>query len=209
MIGAFYQPQSVVIDIDTLKTLPEREVSAGLAEVIKYGLIRDYAFFEWLESNIERLRALEPEALTYALRVSCECKAAVVAEDEKESGVRALLNLGHTFGHAIETHSGYGNWLHGEAVGAGIVMAARLSQLEGMIGTECLARVQSLISKAGLPVEGPKEMTVSDYMELMSVDKKVLDGQLRFVLLEQIGAAVVTDNYNDENLEKILASTGQ
>lgn len=205
MIGAFYQPKAVVIDTSTLRTLPEREVSAGLAEVIKYGLIRDVAFLEWLELNMERLRALDTEALTHAIRESCLCKARVVEEDELEGGVRALLNLGHTFGHAIESHSGYGNWLHGEAVGAGMVMAAHLSLLEGDIDHADFDRAQQLILKAGLPVKGPEGMTETDYMDLMSVDKKVIDGAIRFVLLNALGDARVTDQYQASNLSQVLA----
>lgn len=205
MIGAFYQPKAVIIDTDSLTTLPPREVSAGLAEVIKYGLIRDAEFCDWLESNVERLMALEPEALTYAIKTSCLCKARVVEEDELEGGVRALLNLGHTFGHAIESHSGYGNWLHGEAVGAGMVMAAKLSMLEGDISRSDVERIEKLVSRAGLPVAGPEAMSPDDYMGLMSVDKKVLDGRIRFVLLKSIGDACVTDEYCHENLQAVLS----
>lgn len=205
MIGAFYQPKAVIIDTDSLNTLPKREISAGLAEVIKYGLIRDLSFYEWLEQNIEALMALDQEALTYAIKTSCECKAEVVAADEREGGVRALLNLGHTFGHAIESHLGYGAWLHGEAVAAGTVMAAQLSQLEGSLTEQDVARIEDLLAKCELPVQGPKGMPVDSYMELMSVDKKALDGRIRFVLLERIGAACVTDQYRPDNLKAVLA----
>ncbi len=205
MIGAFYQPKAVVIDTATLQTLPAREVSAGLAEVIKYGLIRDPVFFEWLEQNIQRLRDLEPAALSHAIDVSCRCKAAVVAEDELEGGVRAILNLGHTFGHAIETSMGYGEWLHGEAVGAGMVMAAQLSQREGWLSERDVARIVALIERAGLPISGPEGMTEAQYLEAMSVDKKVLDGSLRLVLLQSLGHAVVTEQFAHDNLKRVLA----
>ncbi|MDX1452145.1 MAG: 3-dehydroquinate synthase [Oleiphilaceae bacterium] len=204
MIGAFYQPKAVVIDTLTLNTLPAREVAAGIAEVIKYGLIRDQAFFEWLETNINDLVALNPAALAYAIERSCSCKAEIVAEDEREGGVRALLNLGHTFGHAIETHCGYGNWLHGEAVAAGMVMAAKLSQLEGWLSRDDVARIEHLLQRANLPIKGPEGITPERYLELMSVDKKVLDGGLRLVLLKGIGDAVVTDDFSSDNLSSVL-----
>lgn len=207
MIGAFYQPKAVVIDTNSLNTLPKREISAGLAEVIKYGLIRDLSFYEWLEQNIDALMALDQDALTYAIKTSCECKAEVVAADEREGGVRALLNLGHTFGHAIESHLGYGAWLHGEAVAAGTVMAAQLSQLEGSLTEQEVARIERLLAKCELPVQGPKGMPVDSYMDLMSVDKKALDGRIRFVLLERIGAACVTDQYQPDNLNAVLAQS--
>ncbi len=205
MIGAFYQPQAVVIDTLSLNTLPAREVSAGIAEVIKYGLIRDAAFFEWLEQNIDALVALDREALAYAIERSCACKAEVVAADEREGGVRAILNLGHTFGHAIETRQGYGNWLHGEAVAAGMVMAAKLSALEGDLSDADVERIVALLKRANLPARGPEGMSVDEYRELMSVDKKVLDGSLRLVLMKAIGEAVVTDTFSSENLDKVLA----
>lgn len=205
MVGAFYQPNVVVIDILTLQTLPEREVSAGLAEIIKYGLIRDRVFFEWLEENIELLRRLDADALAHAIKISCACKAEVVEIDEKEGGLRAILNLGHTFGHAIETHEGYGNWLHGEAVGAGMVMAARLSCLQGWIGQSDLLRIEQLIQRAGLPSEGPEGMLTEDYLKLMAVDKKVMDGSLRLVLLKAIGDAFVTSEFSQDALNKVLS----
>ena len=177
MIGAFYQPKAVVIDTNSLQTLPPREVSAGLAEVIKYGLIRDEPFFVWLEEHIEALVALETAALSYAIERSCACKAEVVAADEREGGVRALLNLGHTFGHAIESHCGYGNWLHGEAVGAGIMLAARLSKLEGGLSDDQVLRIELLLERAGLPTRGPEAMKTEDYLDLMALDKKVQDGK--------------------------------
>ena len=206
MIGAFYQPKAVVIDTATLSTLPEREVSAGLAEVIKYGLIRDLAFFDWLEDNMRLLRELDEASLRYAILTSCACKARVVEEDETEGGVRAILNLGHTFGHAIETFSGYGNWLHGEAVGAGMAMAAQMSCLLGDINEQDVHRVTSILESAGLPKVGPPEMSADDYLELMSVDKKVIDGALRLVLLDRLGFAKVTGSFPMESLMQVLPS---
>ncbi len=193
MIGAFYQPRLVLADTDTLKTLPERELSAGLAEVIKYGLIRDLAFFEWLEANMEKLRARDPETLTHAIECSCRNKAEVVAEDETETGVRALLNLGHTFGHAIEAGLGYGEWLHGEAVAAGMVMAAELSRRIGWLSQADVARTAALLRRAGLPVRGPV-LGADRYMALMALDKKVASGKLRLILLEALGKGVIRDD---------------
>ncbi|MDR2881391.1 MAG: 3-dehydroquinate synthase [Azoarcus sp.] len=191
MIGAFHQPRLVLADTATLDTLPEREFSAGLAEVIKYGLIRDAAFFDWLEQNIDALCALEPQALAWAIERSCRNKAEVVAADETEQGERALLNLGHTFGHAIETGLGYGQWLHGEAVAAGTMMAAELSCRLGWIDSLAVARIERLFERAGLPTYGPA-LGAPCYLELMAHDKKVEAGKLRFVLLRCIGQAVVT-----------------
>jgi 3-dehydroquinate synthase len=192
MIGAFYQPRLVLADTDTLTTLCERQLRAGLAEVIKYGLIRDLPFLEWLELNLEQLLAREPAALAAAVCRSCRNKAEVVAADEREAGERALLNLGHTFGHAIETGVGYGEWLHGEAVAAGTMMAAQLSHQLGWIDRHDLTRVERLLQRAGLPVEGPM-LGVDRYLELMAHDKKVQDGRLRLVLLQRLGCAVLTD----------------
>lgn len=192
MIGAFYQPKLVLADIGTLDTLPDRELKAGIAEVIKYGLIRDPEFLFWLEANMERLLNRNREALSFAVHRSCANKAEVVAEDEKESGERALLNLGHTFGHAIETGMGYGAWLHGEAVAAGTLMAAELSSGLGWISADDVSRVERLFQRAGLPVYGPC-MGEDRYIELMQHDKKVLDGKLRLVLLESLGKAIVSD----------------
>lgn len=200
MIGAFHQPQIVLIDTDTLQTLPPREVSAGLAEVIKYGLIRDKEFLGWLEGNMEALVGLEAGALAEAIYRSCACKAEVVALDEREGGLRAILNLGHTFGHAIETFSGYGNWLHGEAVGTGMIMAADLSAREGMISGEDYRRTLGIILSAGLPEMPPEGMTPEDFMRLMAVDKKNVDGNLRLVLLRSIGDAFVTADTRKDNL---------
>lgn len=204
MIGAFYQPLCVIADTDTLATLPDRELAAGLAEVIKYGLINDAAFFEWLEQEMEHLRERQPEALAYAIERSCAAKAAVVVADEREAGQRALLNLGHTFGHAIETGMGYGQWLHGEAVGVGICMAARMSQQLGWLSDQEKQRIDGLIARAGLPLVPPKELTARRFLELMAVDKKVLDGQLRLVLLQGIGKAVVCSDFAPAALEATL-----
>lgn len=194
MIGAFYQPQAVLADIDWLRSLPARELSAGVAEVIKYGLICDYPFFEWLEANIEQLMALDVDALSYAVLRSCQNKADVVSKDEREGGLRAILNLGHTFGHAIETAQGYGNWLHGEAVAAGMVMAADLSARRGKISWDDVARIKALLLKANLPIVAPADMTPEQFIDLMGVDKKVLDGRLRLVLLESMGVAETTSD---------------
>ena len=190
MIGAFYQPLRVLADLDVLGTLPKREVAAGLAEVIKYGPIADMAFLAWIEQNLERLIAGEPAALAHAIRRSCEIKADVVGRDERESGLRAILNFGHTFGHAIEAGLGYGQWLHGEAVGCGMVMAADLSARLGLIAPSESQRLAKLIERAGLPVSGPK-LGSQRYLELMRVDKKAEGGELRFVLLDGPGRAVV------------------
>ncbi|PHS70045.1 MAG: 3-dehydroquinate synthase [Methylophaga sp.] len=195
MIGAFYQPQCVIADINTLNTLDDRQLSSGLAEVIKYGLINDLAFFEWLEQNIKALVARDPQLLAEAIERSCQDKADIVASDELEHGVRALLNLGHTFGHAIETGMGYGNWLHGEAIACGMVMAADLSQRMGWITTQDVERIKTLLTQAGLPVTPPEGMTADQFMTLMAVDKKVQDGIIRLVLLKNIGNAVISDDY--------------
>jgi shikimate kinase/3-dehydroquinate synthase len=203
MIGAFYQPQLVLADTDTLDTLPDNELSAGLAEVIKYGLIRDLPFLEWLELNIDRLRARDTAALQYAIARSCQNKAEVVAADERESGERALLNLGHTFGHAIESGMGYGNWLHGEGVAAGTVMAADLSQRLGWISAQDVARIRKLFERAGLPVVSP-DLGADKYLELMGLDKKVEGGKLRFVLLKQVGQAVVYGDVPPALLQQTL-----
>lgn len=206
MIGAFHQPVAVIADTAALNTLPERELSAGLAEVIKYGLIYDAAFFDWLEANMESLRQRDPAALTRAIRRSCEIKAEVVAQDERESGIRALLNLGHTFGHAIETSQGYGTWLHGEAVGTGMLMAADLSARMGWLTRQEVARVRALLVAAALPVSAPESMTSEEFIGLMSVDKKVLDGRLRLVLMRSIGEAVVTDEIDPVLLNQTLTA---
>ena len=204
MIGAFYQPQCVIADTATLNTLTDRELSAGLAEVIKYGIICDEIFFNWLENNIEDLLSRDQAALAYAIEQSCRNKAEIVEQDENEKGVRALLNLGHTFGHAIENASGYGVWLHGEAVGAGMAMAAHFSMLSGWLSNEDLERIISLISKAKLPVSPPEGMTAELFMELMAVDKKVENGKLRLVLLKKLGKAVTTSDFDKKHLEQYL-----
>ena len=194
MIGAFYQPQLVVCDLDTLKTLPRREMSAGLAEIIKYGPIADMAFFDWIERHLDDLMAGEPKALAYAVEKSCQIKADVVGQDEREQGLRAILNFGHTFGHAIESGLGYGRWLHGEGVGCGMVMAANLSQRLGLIDEAFVARLTALIQRAGLPVKGPilqEKDNAGRYLELMQVDKKVQAGEIRFVVIKSPGSAVV------------------
>ena len=203
MIGAFYQPRAVIADMETLRTLPKRELQAGLAEVIKHGAIRDAEFFAWLESNIEALLEGNAEALSHAVVRSCEIKAAVVAIDEREEGLRAQLNFGHTFGHAIETGFGYGTWLHGEAVALGMVMAADLSARLGMITPADADRLTRLIARAGLPVE-IKGMSADRFMELMSHDKKAQEGKLRFVLLEDIGSATVRADVSPAMLAETL-----
>ena len=202
MIGAFYQPVRVVCDLDTLQTLPERELSAGLAEVIKYGPIHDLAFLDWIEANLLALRARDPKALAHAVQRSCEIKADVVGQDEREAGLRAILNFGHTFGHAIEAGLGYGEWLHGEGVGCGMVMAARLSQRLGLLAEDKVERLVRLVEAAGLPVRGPQlkvghgdgveELSNAQrYLQLMRVDKKAEAGEIKFVLVEDAGRAVV------------------
>lgn len=194
MIGAFYQPCAVIIDTLTLSTLPKREVNAGLAEVIKYGIILDAEFFLWLEQHIDQLVALAPEALQKCIARCCQIKADVVARDETEKGDRALLNLGHTFGHAIETHLGYGNWLHGEAVAAGMLMAAVLSEQLGDLSLEDVARIEKLLARANLPTVSPDSMQAEDYLPHMMRDKKVLAGKLRLVLLKKLGQAYVASD---------------
>jgi 3-dehydroquinate synthase len=194
MIGAFYQPLRVVCDLDTLRTLPERELSAGLAEVIKYGPIHDLDFLDWIEANLPALRAREPRALAHAVRRSCEIKAEVVGQDERESGLRAILNFGHTFGHAIEAGLGYGQWLHGEAVGCGMVMAARLSQRLGLLPETAVQRLATLVAAAGLPTQAPvldAQANAARYLALMRLDKKAEAGEIRFVLVHGQGRAVV------------------
>jgi len=194
MIGAFYQPRRVICDLDTLSTLPERELSAGLAEVIKYCPIADMAFFDWIEAHIDALRARDAAALSHAVRRSCEIKAWVVGQDEHESGLRAILNFGHTFGHAIEAGLGYGQWLHGEAVGCGLLMAARLSQRLGLVDGAFVDRLRALVQRAGLPVKAPMldpQDNAGRYMALMRVDKKAEAGEIKFVLIDGPGRATV------------------
>jgi 3-dehydroquinate synthase len=207
MIGAFYQPQLVLADTDTLSTLPDEELSAGLAEVIKYGLIRDLPFLEWLEANMDALLQRDGEALAQAIEVSCRNKAEIVAEDETESGVRALLNLGHTFGHAIETGAGYGNWLHGTAVAAGTAMAADLSRRMGWLSDADVARVAAILRRARLPVTG-EALGVDRYLELMSLDKKVSAGKLRLVLLKALGKGFITGDAPPEWVRASITACG-
>ena len=206
MIGAFYQPRMVLADTALLETLPARELSAGLAEVIKYGLIMDMPFFTWLETNIGKLNDRDPAALAYAVTRSCENKAAVVAADERETGERALLNLGHTFGHAIEAGLGFGTWLHGEAVAAGTMLAARLSERMGSLTEADVGRVADLFMRAGLPAEAPA-LGQERYLELMGHDKKVENGKLRLVLLRSLGKAYVTSDFDLQALREVLAGT--
>lgn len=207
MIGAFHQPNAVIIDTEVLASLPPRQLSAGIAEVIKYGLISDADFFCWLEQNIEALMRCEPDVLAEAIERSCQNKADVVAADEREGGIRAILNLGHTFGHAIETFQGYGNWLHGEAVAVGMVMALDLSLRQGWIESALLERLKSLLAKANLPSEPPENMTPEQFLALMAVDKKVLDGNLRLVLLQSLGHAIVTQDFDVHLLRATLTGS--
>lgn len=204
MIGAFYQPQLVLADIDTLQTLPAREFAAGMAEVIKYGLIRDADFFDWLELNMASLMQLSEAVLSYAIYRSCQSKADVVAKDEHEQGERALLNLGHTFGHAIENAMGYGVWLHGEAVAAGTMMAADLSQRMGWLTQADVARIQKSFEAANLPIAAPS-LGVERYLDLMGLDKKVENGKIRLILQQGIGKSVITSDYDAEKLKETLS----
>jgi 3-dehydroquinate synthase len=208
MIGAFHQPRAVISDVATLDTLPERELRSGLAEVIKHGLALDAAFVEWLEKNMEALLARQREALIHAVRRSCELKARIVAEDERESGARALLNFGHTFGHAIEAATGYGTWLHGEAVAAGMVMAVELSALMGHLKKTEVSRVRALLQRAGLPVTGPA-LAPEALLELMAVDKKAAKGRTRFVLLEAIGRAALRADVDDHEVRAAIVAAAQ
>ena len=204
MIGAFHQPRVVLADVATLETLPVRELRAGLAEVIKHGAIRDPVFFDWLEANLDRLLAREPDALVHAVVRSCEIKGEIVGQDERETGLRAILNFGHTFGHAIESGLGYGQWVHGEAVGAGMVMAADLSARTGMISGAQATRIRDLVARAGLPVAGPSGLTADRYLELMAVDKKAAAGKIRFVLLEKPVSAVVRADIPERDVRATL-----
>lgn len=206
MIGAFHQPAAVIIDTNVLATLNDREYAAGLAEVIKYGLIRDVAFFKWLEQHIDKLLARDADALAHCIEASCRNKASIVAEDETEAGVRAILNLGHTFGHAIETYTHYTSWLHGEAVAAGMVMACDFSVALGQLDVVTAERAKALLLHCKLPVEAPSGMKAGDFMSLMAHDKKVRNGQLRLVLLNGLGEATVTADYDADLLQQFLAS---
>jgi 3-dehydroquinate synthase len=203
MIGAFYQPRLVLSDLSTLNTLPGRELSAGLAEVVKYGAIMDAEFFAWLEQNMEQLMARDLDALGFAVERSCKSKAAIVAADEREVGRRALLNFGHTFGHAVEAGLGFGTWLHGEAVSVGMLLAARLSSRQGDISDSDVTRLAALLKRAGLPVRAPA-LGAQRYLELMGYDKKVQEGKLRLVLLRSIGDAYVTADFSAHLLEQVL-----
>lgn len=207
MIGAFYQPAAVLIELDMLETLPEREMSAGLAEVIKYGCIMDAEFFTWLETHVDALRARDPETLLTAIYRSCELKAQVVAQDEREAGLREILNFGHTFGHAIEVGYGYGKWLHGEAVGCGMVMAAQLSNQLGAISEKDVSRIKTLVTRAGLPTKAPN-WSADDYLGWMAHDKKAKAGKIRYVVLRSIGTAttqVVDDAPVRDVIQKSIA----
>jgi 3-dehydroquinate synthase len=203
LIGAFHQPRAVVIDTDCLSTLPDRELAAGLAEVVKTAAIRDVPFFEWLETNVPRIKARDADALVHAVTESCRIKAQIVAADEREAGERALLNFGHTFGHAIEAGVGYGEWLHGEAVAAGMVLAAKVSKRLDFIVDADVERLRSLLQRARLPVDAPR-LGAERYLELMGRDKKVVGGAIRFILLRAIGNAFVTDNVPEADLRMTL-----
>jgi 3-dehydroquinate synthase len=205
MIGAFHQPRAVIADTDLLQTLPDRELRAGLAEVVKYGLICDPAFFDWIEANIDALLARASDALGYAIYRSCQIKAQIVARDEREHGERALLNLGHTFGHAIESATGYVDWHHGEAVGTGMLMAAEMSQRLGNLDPSVVARLRALLQRAGLPVAAPR-IGAARAFDYMRVDKKVHAGRVRLVLLAGLGRAIVTSDYPDAALRDTLAA---
>lgn len=209
MIGAFYQPQCVIIDVNVLETLDDRQFSAGLAEVIKYGLIRDAKFFAWVEANIESILAREQDALTYIIQQSCQNKAEIVAADEKESGIRAILNLGHTFGHAIETGMGYGSYLHGEAVAIGTCQAADLSRRLGWLDSADVIRIEVLFKKAGLPIEPPATLSAQEYINLMAVDKKNVDGDIRLILLKKIGEASLPVSVEQVTLLETLNTYGR
>ena len=206
MVGAFHQPLAVIADTDTLATLPERELAAGLAEVVKYGFIADAAFLDWIESHAAALVARDSAALAYAIRRSCEIKAAVVAEDERESGVRAILNFGHTFGHAIEAAMGYGEWLHGEAVGAGMVLAARLSAAQGRIANSDALRVERLVAALGLPTSAPA-IAVDDWFEHMGRDKKNEEGRVTLILLDALGKAAVVRDTPAAAIRKVVSAS--
>lgn len=204
MIGAFYQPQIVIIDTECLQTLPAREFAAGMAEVIKYGIMWDAEFFQWLENNVQALKSLDTQALVYAISRCCEIKADVVSQDETEQGVRALLNLGHTFGHAIEAEMGYGNWLHGEAVAAGTVLAAQTAKSMGLIDESIVRRIVQLFHAFDLPVTAPESMDFDSFIKHMRRDKKVLGGQIRLVLPTAIGRADVFSQVPESTLEQVI-----
>jgi len=204
MLGAFYQPQAVVIDVDVLDTLDDRQLAAGVAEVIKYGLIRDANFFLWIEKNIDKIMARDKSALTYIIEQSCQNKAEIVASDERESGIRAILNLGHTFGHAIETGMGYGEYLHGEAVAIGTCQAAELSCELGWLSHSDVARIKALFQRADLPIKAPDCLSAETFLQLMSVDKKNVDGDIRLILLKKIGEATLPIAVERSKLLRVL-----
>ena len=204
MIGAFYQPQCVIADTNTLHSLPDRELRAGLAEVIKYGAIQDVKFLAWLDENIDSILKREPASLAHAIEVSCRSKAEVVAEDERETGIRAILNFGHTFGHAIETWLNYKKWLHGEAVAVGMVMAAEFSTRLNLLSAHQASQVEQIIKRAGLPVLPPDGMSTTDFLEAMSLDKKVQGKTIRIVVLDGIGKAEIKDDYDFAELKNTL-----
>jgi 3-dehydroquinate synthase len=204
MIGAFYQPKCVVIDVDTLDTLEDREYSAGMAEVIKYGLLGNIDFLHYLQNNIDGLMSRDKLMIIESVYRSCEDKADIVAQDELEAGKRALLNLGHTFGHAIENTLGYGNYLHGEAISVGMLMAAKLSQLEDFLSVNEVGEIQHLLEKANLPISISGKITASDFMAAMSVDKKVIDGNIRLILLKKMGDAFICDDYQSQLLDQVI-----
>ncbi|WP_022939839.1 3-dehydroquinate synthase [Psychromonas hadalis] len=204
MIGAFYQPQAVIIDINCLKTLPKREFSAGMAEVIKYGIIYDAKFFAWLEDNVSDIKSLQSKAITYMIKRCCAIKAEIVAQDEKEHGIRALLNLGHTFGHAIEAEQGYGNWLHGEAVAVGMVLAAKTALILGLLERPQVEQIMRLIKQFDLPLDGPKKMNYEHFAKHMQLDKKVLNGQLRLILPTGIGSSEIYSDVSEAVLRSVI-----
>ena len=204
MIGAFYQPKCVVIDVDTLDTLEDREYSAGMAEVIKYGLLGNIDFLHYLQNNIDGLMSRDKSMIIESVYRSCEDKADIVAQDELEAGKRALLNLGHTFGHAIENTLGYGNYLHGEAISVGMLMAAKLSQLEDQLSANEVGEIQHLLEKSNLPISISGKITASDFMAAMSVDKKVIDGNIRLILLKKLGDAFICDDYQSQLLDQVI-----
>ncbi len=204
MIGAFYQPKAVIIDIDSLATLPLREFNAGMAEVIKYGILGDYEFFVWLENNINAIKSGDKSTLSKMIERCCQCKADIVANDETETGVRALLNLGHTFGHAIEAEQGYGNWLHGEAVATGMVLAGKLAVAMNLLEVSDLCRIEALIEAFDLPLQAPETMSCNDFIRHMSRDKKNIGGKLRFIIPTAIGKSEIRDDITQETLQQIL-----
>ena len=207
MVGAFYQPKAVLIDVNSLSSLPAREYAAGIGEVIKYGVANDGEFFDWLEANKAGIKALDHQCLTYVIKRCCEIKADIVRQDEKEGGVRALLNYGHTFGHAIEAQMGYGNWLHGEAVAAGMIFAAQVAQLHGFLTPSQVQRIVDLLEYFDLPVQGPQQMSYHDYMPHMQKDKKTLAGEIRFVIPTALGASKVMSNVTEAQLKQVLGET--